>query len=196
MIRSPGHFLTLAIAGALLLALPVATARAQTAADLNCTGCVGARDIGKNAVNRKKIRKNSVDAARLGGNAKPAGVVSAALPGTQTPIDQTDKIVASVNVKAPGNGFAVVMMTGYFQFGGPNLAGRSLTEGTIYEDDHGIVTYGNNSNETVISPLANSRVFPVAKGTNTINLVCKTDGPQPVSVGNAQLTALFVPQSY
>ena len=46
------------------LALPE-TAIAQTATDLKCKGCVGAKDLGKKAVKTKKIRDGAVTSAKI-----------------------------------------------------------------------------------------------------------------------------------
>ena len=43
----------------------VGEATAQTATDLKCKGCVGKKDIGKNAVKEKNIKKNAVTSAKI-----------------------------------------------------------------------------------------------------------------------------------
>ncbi len=196
MNRLIARFCALALAGTLFLTLPAGPTLAQTATDLDCRGCVGGRDIGKNAVTGKKIRKNAVAASRLAPNAKPAGVSFQAKDGDGVVLSQADQVIASAEVHAPGNGFVIAIMSGYLGFGGPNLVGCDLTQGTAFNNDTGVIAQGTNTNETMTSPISHTRVFPVTKGTSTINLVCLTDGAQPVAIANPQVTALFVPAAY
>jgi hypothetical protein len=199
----------LAMACALAITAPATEAAAQTASNLACSGCVGKKDIGKkavtkkavgkNAVTRKAIGKNAVNAARLAGNAQPAGVEYESLAGSKVEIGAGHTVITTVNVKAPSTGFVVAMMSGYLSFTGvTNLVYCGLTTGTEIDFEHSIAAWGSGDADEsgYLSPIAQTRVFPVSKGPGTYNLVCAAANAAPVGVWNTSLTALYVPASY
>lgn len=69
------------------LALPIALAvsgdaSAQKAKDLKCKGCVGSKDIGKNAVREKHIKNNAVTSSKIKNGTIKAEDIAAGVLGS------------------------------------------------------------------------------------------------------------------
>ncbi len=179
--------------------LPATTAHAQTARDLNCRGCVGARDIGRKAVTRKHIRPNaitsaaitdgSVSADDLADGAKPAGIASGFVSGPIY-LTGTPEIVFHIDVDAPGAG-TIAASADFSAATSGAVWSCSLVSG----NDAGVNTnFGGGTSGYFSASL--TRVIPVAgAGPVTINLFC-TEAGGNVQIENINVTALFVPASY
>lgn len=176
-----------------------ADANAQTATDLACKGCVGARDIGKNAVtgkairnntvSAKKIRNNAVQARHLANEAKPAGVASAVSPG---PVALTGsyETAHSVEIAAPGPGAIVATASYTVHFFGAAVYACDIAA----SDTASLNTSFGQGNAYTSASM--TRVIPVtAAGAVTLNLLCTESGGD-VELEHINLTALFVPASY
>ncbi len=197
MIRSLARLSALALTATPLLAAPLDTGHAQTATDLNCRGCVGGRDIGRNAVSKKKIRKNSVDAARLAPNAKPVGYAETARDAETIPLSTAAQVIVSVTLHAPARGYAFVVGEGLMRFDAlANAAACNVTPSTAHTFDIGGGTSGDGADENQYMGYSGSRVYPVTPGANTFNLVCRTMNAASVGIINPKISALFVPQAY
>ena len=150
-------------ATALFAAIPVTNAVAQTASDLNCNACVGKRDIGKKAVVTRAIKKGAVKAKsirdgaieeskladgavtpdKLAEGAKPAGLAFASVLNATVDVEQISKVMTTVEIDAPGAGSVVVIASGIVLFAaGSNLVGCSLTTGSAFEEQSGLVFAG------------------------------------------------------
>lgn len=180
----------IAFAAAVALAGLGSPAVAQTATDLACKGCVGKRDIGKNAVTGAKIRKNTVRAKHLHRSAKPAGVASASSL-TPVPLTGTYETVFSVSLTAPGPGTVVATASFNAHHINPgSVHGCTIVDGTTA----GLNTSLNEGTGYVTASL--TRPLPVAAaGPVAVNLMC-TEAGGNVEIDNINLIALFVPASY
>jgi hypothetical protein len=182
-------------------------ALAQTATNLNCKGCVGKKDLGKNAVTTKAIRKNAIKAAKikdkaitaakLGNGATPAGYARNGKDGESVDLSTTPAIVVSVALKAPAAGHAVVVGEGALEFNGNgNNAGCSLGSDAAYDTTIAGIAAGDNNLENEYAHVSRTRILPVTAGVNTFNFICKAQNGEAVRIFNPQISALFVPGAY
>lgn len=154
------------------LALP-GPAAAQLATDLICRGCVGARDIGRNAVRSKHIANGAVRPADLNKRAKPAAVASSASPsGAPLPVGTTATTVRAATIQLPGPG--AVIATG-------NALMTNATTGVLCKIDTlqtaatptdlfaGLKTSG-----TDYGTVTAHRVFQSAAGSFTAYFMCNS----------------------
>jgi hypothetical protein len=185
------------------VALPAGEASAQTATNLKCKGCVGKKDLGKKVVRSKNIKPGAVgneaiadgaiDAAKLADGAKPAGAAETIDEGGSILIDG-ETVTVSVAITAPADGVALVTGGGFFRFtdAGAAAVGCQVTAGTLFDDDQATGSTGDSADENQLSAVSQSRVLVAAKGINTYNFVCATEGIG-VNLENPTITALFVP---
>jgi len=177
----------LVLMGVLIAGGMTGEASAQTAGNLVCKGCVGKKDIGKDAVDMK----------RLAPNAKPAGISYTERSGETVTFSKSAKVIASVKLKAPASGLVTVFANGYFDFdgvGAETLAGCSINTGKGYAEPHATIALGSNADR--IHTVSTSRVFEVSKGKTKFRLVCRTGSNATVEIQNPKLTAIYVPQEY
>ena len=162
---------------------------AQTATNLNCKKCVGAKDLGNNAVTSKAIRKNAVKAKNLDPAAKPSGAGYAALAGPVA-LTTADQTVISLTMNVPGPGLIVASADFFAQFVSPNaIFVCALTTATTTANNF------NLSQGTLFRSVSLTRAIPVANAGNvTVNLVCRETSD--VEINAANLTGLFVPTRY
>lgn len=173
---------------------------AQTATNLNCKGCVGAKDLGKKSVRTKTVKpkairskhvaKEQITQDHLHSTAKPAGLDFAnATAATEL---TTSEVVASTIVSAPGPGAIMAIGSTVTLLS----AGETIVCGVSTGDTlEAIVNVGSSTTGQNL-PLTTSRVVPVAAaGDVTVNLICLPGVGTP-TVGPRSLTALFVPGSY
>jgi hypothetical protein len=156
-------------------------AAAQTAKKLNCNGCIKS----------KQIKNGKVKAKDLHSSAAPAGTAFdlIAQPGPIGP----DEIVNTVDLEAPGDGYAILNASGYFLFTGAATDIQcTITQGTTTSFPRMRANGDSGQNERI--PYAGVHALPVTAGTNTFNVVCNTGGT--VSIFDASLVATFVPQMY
>ena len=193
------------IATLALFAVAVATpAAAETATNLKCKGCVGKKDLGKQAVRGKHIKENAVASTHiLDGGVAPADLAATAKPagGDGTAGDQsialtsTAQVVRSVVVAAPVAGFAVVTATGSTVAVGSGLAACSLSLDTAVDPAHQIVAGHTGAALNSYIPFALTRLFPVPQGNTTVRLVCRESSGTSV-VEDSAMSAIFVPNRY
>jgi hypothetical protein len=175
-------------------------AMAQTATNLVCKGCVGAKDIGKKSVRTKTIKpkairskhvaKEQITQGHLDSTAKPAGLDFA--EATAAKLLTTSEVVASTIVSAPGPGSILAIGSAVTLV----AAGESIVCGVSTGETVDTIFNAGSATSEQNLPLTTSRVLPVdAAGDVTVNLVCLPGLGTP-TVGSVSLTALFVPGSY
>lgn len=156
-------------------------AAAQTATKLKCNGCIKS----------KQIKNGKIKAKDMHRSAAPAGTAYdlVAQPSTIGP----DEIVNTVDLEAPGPGYAILNASGYFRFNGVAADIEcTITQGTATGTPRMRANGDSTQNERI--PYAGVHVLPVTEGINSFNVVCDTGGD--VSVFDASLVATFVPQMY
>lgn len=185
------YFLCLAVA--CCFAVPGASV-AQTATDLKCKGCVGKKDVGKNAVTSKAIKKRQVKPSDLAKSAKPTAVaVSEKVDGSGPTVGNALTVVRTATIKAPGPGAVVA----FFSLVANGAASDSLmicgaTTGTTIDDQ---VLSGTDVGLDDVRMVSGARTFPVsAKGNVTVRLICYAFTP-PARAAYPSLTLLFVPNA-
>lgn len=184
----------------------------RTATNLDCRGCVNAREIGKKAVTAAKIRsgavgtnkikKNSVTSGRikngtirpkdLSASAKPAGIAFSS--GDQdVAIGGAHAVYRTVTLDAPADGYAMVNASWVIY--GINITARcSITTGSTVDTDHEVVIEESAGSLINLSGAA-VRAYPVTAGANTFNLVCYATIGSP-NIRDSSLVALYAPASY
>jgi hypothetical protein len=173
---------------------------ADTATNLVCKGCVGKKDVGRNAVRGKAIRKNavtsekvkdgSIAATDLAEGAKPAGAVEGPVV-TDVFLQATDAVINEVTIEAPTAGY-VLAAANWFFYGSNSSATCGLSKGVAQETGHSMATGWEGTGGYTGSAI---RFFEVSAGSNTINLVCRETAGN-VLIQNTKATALFVPVAY
>jgi len=200
------HSIALAAAGFLFIAAQGGDARAATANNVKCNGCVGAKDIGKKAISKKAIqkeavaakaiRKGAVKANRLHDKAKPAGIAYAEMDDTGVGIGGNETTMLTVELKAPAAGYVRVTAYGTLEYAAQELVFCSLNTVEAYYDPAAYYATGNSDVENRYKPVAMERLFEVQEGTGTYYYVCRTDGGNAVQIVNPRLIAEYVPQQY
>lgn len=196
--RISASFAAIAVAALAFCALALATppaAFAQTATNLKCRGCVGNRDIGKDAVRSRNIKNGQVKPVDLAKSAKPAIAVRSELESDSTGgvpiVENTLLRTISLNVPAAG----VVLATGTVQV---------LVGGIVVCIVHDAATFALNVDISVkvsssagqVIPVSQTRAFPVSgPGTIVIRLLCTNGGAGSPTAENPVLTAFYVPQN-
>ncbi len=156
-------------------------ATAQTAKKLNCNGCIKS----------KQIKNGKIKAKDLHSSAAPAGTAFDLIkqPGSIG----LDEIINTVDLEAPGDGYAILNASGYFLFTGAATDIQcTITQGSTTGFPRMRANGDSAQNERI--PYAGVHALPVTEGTNTFNVVCDTGGT--VSIFDASLVATFVPQIY
>ena len=172
-----------------------APASAQTATNLQCKGCVGKKDLGKNAVRSKNIKKKSVKPSHLTGAAKPTGV-DFATSDTLLPLTDNSASLISTTITAPGPGFVVAMASWYFYTGANTIQGRCyLATAPGTEDGPAQIANSEDGTGTYLNPAALIRTIAVSAGNTTVHLNCRKIGLD-MRVASPSLNALFVPNRY
>lgn len=177
---------------------------AQSATDLKCKGCVGKRDLGRNAVTKKALRTNSVTssavrdgtltAADMHGSAKPAGV-DFADGGFTIQVPNTLASVLSTTVTALAPGY-VVAMANWFYSASDGAAVTSCFLSDEEASNDGPYMPGNAMGAAQYQQPASLLVtLPVEAGDTTIHLNCYDVGTD-MTINHLRLTALFVPARY
>ncbi len=196
------RFIATATLATAALALSSAV-NAQVAADLKCRGCVGSKDIGRNAVTKKSVRTGAIDSRAirdgsvgpgdLAAAAKPTGVDFAEDPVTAAIPDSVGSMI-STTLTAPVPGFAVVFASWFYSTGAGVSASCYLgTEAGVADGAPDIMLSGTNTNYRETGGLV--RTFAVPAGDTAVHLNCKDEGTGAY-IGARKITALFVPNRY
>ena len=173
------------IPGTALAAGSITTAQLATAA-------VTTANVAGGSITPEKL---SVSPPRLISSGLTTGVVGLDRDQTAT--------VRSATIPVPGVGQVMINASGVFGFptgSGFEIIGRcSITTGAAVEATNYLYAQVRSPNSLANVPFAGTRVFNVAPGSFTVNLVCSalSDSPWPpgffpVTIQAAQLTALFV----
>jgi len=190
-----------------------ASAHAQTATNLTCKGCVGKKDIGKNAISKKNIRKGAIRKKHLGKNAvrstairngtvsardlaetaKPGGADSTEGP-SYTALTLAHADVISTTLSAPAAGVAVVSATWYFS-GTAGDTGRCYLNTTPDTTEGPFVFADADGGGSFREDAAITRLFEIGKGNTTFYLNCSDDGTD-MGVVYPVVTALYFPNRY
>lgn len=152
------------------------------------------------AVTAANIADGSITRQKLAG---PPQLVSSGLTTGQTVLPvNTNVIVRTVSMNIPVAGQVMVNASGLFDLLIGAVASQyiwcSITTGTAVETAHYMYVRTIGAATLTNTPFAGTRVYPVAPGAFTVNLVClgSNDIPLvavPASIQTAQLSALFVP---
>lgn len=176
------------------LAAPAA-AVGVTANNLECSGCVGTNDLGKDAVTSEKIRKGTISNSDLGPNARAAGTKFKQSVGASD--INTDTVVNTIVLNAPSSGYVIVTASGYFFFGGgANEVYCSITTDSVLGTDT-FAANGGGSGDTVRQVFSSTKAFSVAKGRTRFRLICTADNvAYNVAAPRTNMVGLFVPNRY
>jgi hypothetical protein len=157
-------------------------------------------DIGPGAVGNSELANSAVDSTKVQDNslfnfdiANEAGADFSSSLDTEVVLTGADVTVRSVVVTAPSFGAVIVNASGYFRFSGVSIGRCSITTGAVLDFTHLIIAGGNVA--VTFTPFAATRGFVVGAGSTTFNLVCN-EFSGDVNVGDATITAIFVPTFY
>jgi hypothetical protein len=215
-----------ALAAALPLVVGFAaldTAAAQTATDLKCRKCVGARDLGKKAVKKRSLKKNAVTGAKIRdgsitskdlGNgaitgekladgavaadqleiaAKPTGVEYVEDEQEWVELTVDRDIVESIVVSAPGPGY--VFVTAEYESIPMDADAASVCQIEYQEIVRGSQKYTKPGTLNGV-PVSLTRVVPVeSAGDARIDLSCR-ENPGNMVLSRIGLIGLFIPARY
>jgi len=178
----------------------VQSAHAQfTANNLVCNGCVGYKDLGKNAVRSRNIRKNEIKSKHikngqlkekdLNDYAKPArGAYDEESPGFALTGGVDTLLMATV--EAPGPGSILATGTARMYMPGDGDFACEVTDVTALGTNQ---YYYYNYNGQQYEFFGQTRGFDVpSAGSYDIYLLCD-EGTASVTVYDRNLTAVFVP---
>lgn len=173
------------------------TTSAQTAKNLKCKGCVGKKQLGKNAVRSKNIKNGQVKPQDLASAAKPTGI-AASERFVDAAIDLVfgaDTVIREVTISAPGPGAITAM---YSVFARSDAADSRVgctvdVPGTNLGTSLFTIVKFPNSNE--YATLSGVRAFPVtSQGNVTLDLICR-EVTGDIVLGNPSLVLLFAPNA-
>ena len=180
-------------------------ASAQTAKNVICRGCVGSRDIGKNAVKTKHIKDSAVSSAKikdgavtpdkLAPTAQPAAANFSSSEGVDFPtLSTSDVVTASVTLNLPAPGVVILNSSGFAIFNdNPSGVVCAITKTTSTAGEPIVVGQNHNVTNARRMPIAATRGFvETAAGSQTYNYVCSAQGD--ASLSKVILTAVYVPQ--
>ena len=195
------------IAAAIIIAATVFAAGptyADTATNLKCKGCVGARDIGKKSIGSAKIRNNAIDTKHLkDGSVTPDKLSTPAQPSAASNFYTTslavygpgsDITLMTDTVNVPGDGNLVVMASWRWIFNTDEGSYCSITlDSEDFSVERGIRSSSTVGSSLTQSPASMTTVFKdVAAGQHVVRLVCATDGGDEVSMFERGMTTMFV----
>jgi len=197
-----------AVAAGLVCAVGPGPAHAQTATNLKCKGCVGKKELGKNAVTSKTVRKNAISTKHIkSGAVSVAKLADAALPGAvsnesdysgSSTVDTTSATspveVLSDTVVLPAKGYLQVSASWVsnlpFSANGECWVTRNNSRYTLENN----IRSSNAAGSDAYVPGGVTAVFGnVSGGQHVLRLLCRKIGAIGYSVERASLTALFVP---
>jgi hypothetical protein len=179
-------------------------ADAAPATNLKCKGCVGSKDLGKNAVKNKNVKTGTIDSraikdhsiapADLSAGATPSGVAFNESLATGLVPDTLTSIL-SATLTAPAAGYAVVTASWtYYANVIDSFASCNLTTTTGSGD--GFPVLGNSGPSTFYrDPSSTTRTFAVPQGQTTFYLDCSDVGTN-MNYAYPIINAVFVPNKY
>jgi len=179
----------LPVATIIVAVLSTTVAEAQTARNLICNGCVGTKDLSRNAVTKKKIAKRAVAPSKLKAPTGAAGT---------TPVNRTnivaDQVIQTISVDIPKRGIVVVNASAYARFDtNDSQINCTITDGSTVESPF-LRAAGSTAAADRRSIVAGTRAFEeTLSGTKTYNLVCEPNSGDNIDVYDAVMTAIYAP---
>ena len=193
-------FANAALVAALLVAAgtsAVPSAQAQTATDLKCNGCVGKKDIGKNALTSKKIADGAVRAEQMAAGARPDAARNAFLE-VSFGLSDTGATHRKIEVDLPVRSNLIAFANWQFAIGneeGGDCAITLDTFGFLNTFSNGASENGNINNQVTRFAMSATGMFhDVPAGEHTVRLFCRADPGDHLGILNPSLTVMAVPQ--
>ncbi len=171
-------------------------AAAQTATNVICRGCVGARDIARDAIRSRHIKNGQVKPADLHRTAKPAAANFSSVGGEDAGVlPTTDTVVAQVTMDLPAGGVVILNAGGWATFNdNPSSILCAISQTTSIGTQPFIIAQNHNVANARRMPTPVTRGFvETTGGTKTYYFLCRTHLGSS-SHDDAMLTAVYVPQ--
>jgi hypothetical protein len=177
-----------------------------TALDI-ATGAVGSAEIAALSVTGGDVAQQTLTSLNIADDSL-ADVDMVDEPGVEFAsggqlerVGTTPEVVRSMVLDAPTDGFVIVTATGTFYSQNTTTLGSGecgITTGTTIESTHRVGGDGGDIVEDIEIPFAATRVYVVAAGNTTFNLVCaeSAGSGSTIDIADSSLTALFVPTRY
>lgn len=176
-------------------------ARAQTATNLKCNGCVGTSDLADKSVTSRKVGDGQIKPVNLAAGAQPGGAGFSERNGPKL-LGPTPGVLRQVVIRAPADGIVVANAGGnpYFSANAYETIYCGVTRkknNPIDYADEIITAQTGNLSANDDTPLALVRGFKVKKGKIKIFFLCKQiGGNSNVFLHDPVLVAFFVPGKY
>jgi hypothetical protein len=149
------------------------------------------------SVNTAKLADNAVTAAKI---ADEPGQAQSFTSSTTT-LDGTVQVIRSITINAPAAGFVLVMASAEVTLAHTNGTTSNLNFGVssstafTTDQDKDITVPSGAATGTYVQVAAAQKIFPVAAGANTFNLLAQETSGN-ISVGDITLSAVFLSTAY
>lgn len=175
-----------AAASAIVVALALFTgndARAQTATNLKCNGCVGKKDVGDGAITKGKLSRG----------AKPAAVTDKKGDSTAL-IDGEEKIVLTKNVTVESKGHLIVIAhLGYSLNTDQGLYCQVTLNDPVFSFAQPTRYHFNDGSFVNITGSIQRLFKNVPAGNHKARIICNADAGDTINIALPDMIVLFVP---